>query len=81
MQPATLTNGRRYVRDSGKAFRVYQHSYGNLEIERIADGASVFLQGDDALDMENDLDVCFDDDTVDVTCGAYEHVLTTPTEA
>lgn len=37
----------RAVRTS-KEYRVYQHPFDCLEIERIADGATAFFQGDDA---------------------------------
>lgn len=37
----------RAVRTS-KDYRVYQHPFGCLELERIHDGATAFFQGDDA---------------------------------
>lgn len=55
MTGATLNNGRRYVIDEGALYRVYGHSYGCLEIERIADGATVFFQGDDADQFRGEL--------------------------
>ena len=53
---ATLTNGRRYVIDYGNHYRLYAHMYGALEIERIADGATLFVQGDDAAEIGTRLD-------------------------
>lgn len=40
--------GRQRVYATGQFYRIYVYQRGNLEIERIADGASAFLQGDDA---------------------------------
>lgn len=47
--PIDLTKpGRiRAVRTS-KEYRVYQHAFGCLEIERTSDGATAFFQGDEA---------------------------------
>jgi hypothetical protein len=54
--PADLSKpGRRYVLETCKTHRVYAHQYGCLEIERIADGATAFFQGDDALALGDEV--------------------------
>ncbi len=49
----TAKPGRLYVTIgaelvAGRAYRVYAHRHGCLEIERTSDGATAFFQGDDA---------------------------------
>jgi len=66
--------GRRYVHARGKHYVVYGHQCG-LEIERVSDKASVFMQGDDALSLENDLDACRTVRSIDTVCDAYDLVM------
>lgn len=64
--------GRQAVLDSGERYRVYQCRFGSLEIERVRDGATLFLQDDDAIQLKNDIDkggVC------DIVCDAYDGIL------
>ena len=44
-------------------------------IVRISDMASVFLQGDDALQFESDLDSCQTDKQIDLLCSQYDDVM------
>lgn len=56
MVPADLSKpGRQHVEDEGKRFRVYAHRFSCLEIERLSDGATLFLQGEDADSLAYDL--------------------------
>lgn len=54
--PLTLEKpGRRYLHTKTRFYRVYGHRYGCLELERIADGATAFFQGDDASTLEDEI--------------------------
>jgi hypothetical protein len=80
MFPITLDKpGRRYVFDAGDAFRVYRHTFGCLEIERIEDGATAFFQGEDAATLEDELasaaDAPMHGNPCDIVCGQYTTIL------
>jgi hypothetical protein len=62
---------RRYEFSKGERFRVWRYAYGCLEIERIDDGATLFLQGGDIVELESELESRYVDDV----CGDYEHCL------
>lgn len=75
-----------FIQDEGKAYRVWQHSapYA-LEIERLNDGARAHFQGDDALQLDADLeaaaqadergDIPGDAAPCDYVCTMYDDVL------
>ena len=74
----------RYIHDEGTRFRIWRYAgTGSLEIERIDDGANLFLQGDDVSTLEGELDGAqrakdaghIDRNPCDYTCEAYESVL------
>lgn len=71
--------GRRYVYDEGSAYRVYRHVHGDMEIERIGDGATAFFQGDDAAQLERELS--WDGAECDRVCDEYSEVLEPPCAA
>ena len=48
--------GRRYVHAECATHRVYAHPWGCFEIERVADGATAFFQGDDAAHLDTEID-------------------------
>ena len=53
--------GRRYVAVAaidveGANYRVYAHRFGNLEVERVTDGATAFFQGDDADQLRSEIE-------------------------
>jgi hypothetical protein len=50
MVKADLTKpGRRSILARGERYRVYAQAFDCIEIERISDGASLLLQGDDVI--------------------------------
>lgn len=48
--------GRSFMLDRGDAYIVWRHRPTGVEVARISDGASVFMQGDDAARLEDELD-------------------------
>lgn len=63
--------GRRSV-DAGQHYRVYAHTFACLEIERGADGATAFFQGEDADTLRAELAARH----LDEVCADYDHILT-----
>lgn len=77
MVPIDLSKpGRRYQYECGERYRVYMHMFGAMEIERIADGATLFFQtGDDATELYNALGFTRE---CDMVCEDYDHILELP---
>ena len=75
--PRDLTKpGRLAVVCEGKLYRVYANAGDVREIERIADGATAFLQTKDELThWEADWGFSGHPHTVDSACDAYAHLL------
>ena len=58
--------------------RYHVTSFGNgtaYEITRVSDGASVLLQGDDAVQLESEIESANSRYTADDVCGNYDEVM------
>ena len=75
--PRDLTKpGRLAVVCEGELYRVYAHAGDVREIERIADGATAFLQTKDELtNFEAGWGFSDHPHVVDSACDAYAHLL------
>lgn len=70
MRQVTIYTSKRYSVDS----------MGNgafVTVTRLTDGASVFMQGDDAVTFREELDAAGEIYTADDVCSEYDEVMTT----
>lgn len=82
-RPRNAPAGRHAVFADGPKYRVWSHHPTGFEIERISDGANAFLQGEDAVRLEDELEAALraheqgslKADPVDHVAGDYDEVL------
>jgi len=71
MTEVLSNNTRLWIFWEGSRYNIYKCKSGNLEIENKLDKTNVFLQGDDAIDFEDDLEFS-DELDFDYICSMYE---------
>lgn len=79
--------GKPFVYDETGAYRLTHHWPGSFELERIADGSTLFFQGDNAAHLEEQLETAArfaacgmlrDLEALDVIADQYDEIMLPP---